>query len=159
MLTLLAQGHYKSAVRAAEYGTALQENSITLSDLAIAHSYAGDAHAAETALQKAIEEFQRTGEDAYFVALALHALGRDAEALAWLDTAYRQHDISLLQMCTDPHWTRLHWNSRFQELARKAGIPLSLEHMQRLLAKMKFPEPSRPENSFSEGGGDKLLQF
>lgn len=153
ILTLLAQGHYKSAVRAAEYGTALQENSLTLSDLAIARSYAGDAHAAETALQKAIEVFQRTGEDAYFVALAQHALGRDAEALDWLDTAYRQHDISLLQMCTDPHWTHLHWNSRFQELARKAGIPLSLEHMQLLLAKMKFPEHQHISTCFSKSNG------
>ncbi len=163
-LVLLAQGHFKSAVRTAEYETALEQNSVSLCDLAVARSYAGDLSAAETAVNKSVEEFNRTGEDAYFVALAHHALGRDAEALDWLETAYIRHDIALIKMCTEPLWTNLHWNSHFHDLAQRVGVPLHLSQMEELLAKMKFPDHisarfSRPEDTLTEGGSDKLLQF
>src|SRR6056297_1159387 len=136
IFVLIALGHYKNAARAAEYGTALQENGVTLSDLAIARAFAGEKKTAEQALNKGIHEFEQNGEDAYFLALALHTLNRDSEALDWLDLAYRQHDISLLKMCTEPLWTNLHWNSRFQELAGKVGVPLHPEYIQQMLSKM-----------------------
>ncbi|MCF7913779.1 MAG: tetratricopeptide repeat protein [Spirochaetaceae bacterium] len=142
---LLAQGDYRGAVRSAEHVVSLEKNGYTLAELSIARAFTGKIEAAEDALKKSKAEHARLGgEDAYFVALALHTLKRDTEALEWLEQAYHDHDISLLKLCTEPLWSNLHWNARFQQLVRRIGLPLCLDYIKQAVPKIAFPEGNHP---------------
>lgn len=44
---------------------------------------------------------------------------------AWLEEAYKQHDLNLVFLKVWPEFDSLHSDPRFQDLVRRIGIPSS----------------------------------
>ena len=59
---------------------------------------------------------------AYYVGLHHAALGDDAEALRWLNTALERRDETVLYVKVDPEWDRLRSDPRFLSIVRKIGL-------------------------------------
>ena len=81
------------------------------------------------ALTKAIEvrkKQRKTGfSPAYDIATLYADLGQKDEAFKWLDTAYQERDVGLEFLKTDFLLDPLRSDSRFAELVRKVGLPMS----------------------------------
>jgi len=81
------------------------------------------------ALTKAIEvrkKQRKTGfSPAYDIATLYADLGQKDEAFKWLDTAYQERDVGLEFLKTDFLLDPLRADSRFAELVRKVGLPMS----------------------------------
>jgi TolB-like protein/DNA-binding winged helix-turn-helix (wHTH) protein/Flp pilus assembly protein TadD len=58
---------------------------------------------------------------AYYHGLYEAALGRNDEALRWLEQAYERRDETLLYLKVDPEWDRLRAEPRFQAFLQKVG--------------------------------------
>jgi TolB-like protein/Tfp pilus assembly protein PilF len=71
--------------------------------------------------------------DASSIALAYHGVGQDEEALEWLEQAYKDRDVYLVQLAHRTPWGELHWDSRFQDLLRRIGVPIQLEYIRKAL--------------------------
>jgi TolB-like protein/DNA-binding winged helix-turn-helix (wHTH) protein/Tfp pilus assembly protein PilF len=59
---------------------------------------------------------------AYYFGLYEAALGRNAEALQWLEKAYERRDECLLYLKVDPEWDPIRAEPRFQALLQKVGL-------------------------------------
>ena len=59
----------------------------------------------------------------YGIAGGYAELGDKDHAFEWLNTAYQEHDIDLIQLRTDPAMDSLRSDPRYAELVRKIGFP------------------------------------
>ena len=58
------------------------------------------------------------------VAVVYLGLGDVEEALAWLERAYRERDVHLLELGVEPKWDEVRDHPRFRELVRAIGLPV-----------------------------------
>lgn len=58
------------------------------------------------------------------VAVVHLGLGDVEESLAWLERAYRERDVHLLELGVEPKWDGLRGHPRFRELVRAIGLPV-----------------------------------
>jgi TolB-like protein/tetratricopeptide (TPR) repeat protein len=89
--------------------------------LALAYEKLGRRSDAETMLAKVRSTFADEGAYGYTVVYA--QWGDIAEALKWLDAAFRARDTDLLQMKTDPFMDPLRREPRFQIVMRELAFP------------------------------------
>jgi hypothetical protein len=59
----------------------------------------------------------------YQIALAYADLGDKDHAFEWLNTAYQEHDSSMIAVRTDPEFDSLRSDPRYTELVRRMGLP------------------------------------
>jgi tetratricopeptide (TPR) repeat protein len=108
-LILLEKARFGEAIQAAEASLEYCRNGLTLANLSIAGSLGGAKQEGLRTLAACEEEYRRSGgEDASFLALAHYETGHRERAFRWLEQAYRDHDISLVDLSTDPLWGELH---------------------------------------------------
>lgn len=73
-------------------------------------------------------ELERRSADRYVPPNAIAAvhlgLGDAEESLAWLERAYRERDVHLLELGVEPKWDELRSHPRFRELVRAIGLPV-----------------------------------
>jgi hypothetical protein len=50
------------------------------------------------------------------------ALGENDRAFAYLDSAYKEHDVRLSFLRADPKWSVLRSDTRFEEMLRRIGL-------------------------------------
>ena len=73
-------------------------------------------------LRKEREIFASLPRPAYYFGLYDAALGKDAQALRWLETAYERRDECILYLKVDPEWDRLRSDPRFSTIVLKVGL-------------------------------------
>jgi tetratricopeptide (TPR) repeat protein len=70
---------------------------------------------------------------AYNIALGSWGIGAESDALDWLEQAYEDRDGYLQQLAHRILWGELHWNTRFQAVLQKIGVPMQLAYIRRAL--------------------------
>ena len=61
----------------------------------------------------------------YALAMLLATIGDTEEAMTWLERAYEERDLLLINAKTEPRLDSLRSDPRFQELVRRIGFPES----------------------------------
>ena len=74
------------------------------------------------ALDDRVSELQEGG-DPIMLAMRYTFLGEKSQALDALDIAYQRHSSMMPLLKTEPSFEPLHGEKRFQDLARKVGLP------------------------------------
>ncbi len=92
---------------------------------ALAYSYGVFGETTEAC--RVTEEMKRLSTRRYVaptdLALGYTACGRSEEAIRWLETAYRVHDVFLGALQVDPMLEKLRPDPRFQDLVRRMNFP------------------------------------
>jgi TolB-like protein/DNA-binding winged helix-turn-helix (wHTH) protein/lipoprotein NlpI len=76
----------------------------------------------EALWKKRIEQYERTNSN-YYVAACYSALGDRDHAFAFLDRAFEQRSPLIAEFYVDPRLDSLRSDPRFEELARRIGLP------------------------------------
>lgn len=92
-------------------------------DLGYALAVAGDRGGAEGILDALIECSGSEFVDPYSPALVCVGLGERDRAFEWLDRAFETRSRELIYLRADPVFDPLHGDPRFEELARRIGLP------------------------------------
>ena len=115
------KGAHREAGR--EYGRAEELGYRASPQVARLAALAGNEEEARKRLQALTEEWRRRRAwSPYEIAKVWHALGDDEAAFAWLETAYQEHDQTLIALSVEPEWVGLRSDPRFSALARKIGV-------------------------------------
>ena len=61
----------------------------------------------------------------FFTAAIYSAMGKEDEAIQWLERAYDDHDMEIPWLISEPQFNNLHDNPKFIGLARRVGFPES----------------------------------
>jgi tetratricopeptide (TPR) repeat protein len=62
--------------------------------------------------------------DPYEIAIIYSGLGENDAAVEWLERTYREHSMSVVLFSSDPFFLKLQSGARFQDLIRKAHLPI-----------------------------------
>ena len=91
----------------------------------LGYSYAksGRRSDAEKILKDLKAESQRKYVSGYFVSWVCIGLGKNDEAIQWLERAYQQKDYQLTWMGAEPLLDPLRSDPRFRDLLRRLGLP------------------------------------
>lgn len=123
-MALDRQGHFKVAEQ--EIGKYLEvsgQDPDALMKLGVTYAHAGDSVRA----QRMIAAMRKPSADKYvpfyYIADIYAALGDKESAFQWLDRALDQHSNSCLLLAIDPAFEDLRSDPRFQDAARKIGLP------------------------------------
>jgi tetratricopeptide (TPR) repeat protein len=91
--------------------------------LGYAYARAGNKEAASKVLAQ-LQALEKQSRDAVDLAIVEIGLSNNTEALAWLETAYQEHnDDGLLWLKVDPIFDPLRSDPRFQDLLRRMKFP------------------------------------
>jgi len=92
--------------------------------LAQSYAVAGKKAEALALLKEAIEQSKRSHSGAFYIALALEALGDKEQTFTWLEESYKEHE-PLLVILNEWPMRNVAWRAdpRFQDLVRRIGIP------------------------------------
>jgi tetratricopeptide (TPR) repeat protein len=113
-------GSYRSAAKAYQRAGDLGYRSAA--HVARALALAGQATEARRRLRVLAEERQKgRAWSPYELAKVSNALGDEAATYAWLETAYADHDDTLIALSVDPEWTALRSDTRFLALVRRVA--------------------------------------
>ena len=83
----------------------------------------GNEREAQSILSKLEDLEHRSGGASWDLAVVEIGLGNKEKALAWLETAYREHhDDALLTLRVDPAFDPLRADPRFQDLLRRLKL-------------------------------------
>ncbi len=91
--------------------------------LGYAYAKLGKKRDAELLLKELRTESRRKYVSAYFVSWVCIGLGRNEEAMQWLEQAYRQGDYNLTWLGVEPMFDPLRPDPRFSALLRRLGLP------------------------------------
>ena len=117
------KGDYAKAI--AEYETArLQDDSPeTAAFLARTLALAGRGEDARRMLNELKAISGRRYVSPYAVALIYEALGERDRAITWLEKAYESSAEGMINLKTDPRWSRMRSDPRFQNLVQRMRFP------------------------------------
>jgi len=121
----LEHGHNEEAV--AEFKKVLElygPNVFPMATLGIAYGRMGRRADAERILAE-LKDKGRPGYSSYAIAQISAALGRNREALSWLQRAYNEHAAQMVGVNGDQAFDPLHTDPRFQDLVRRVGLPMN----------------------------------
>ncbi len=92
-----------------------------------AYAKSGQEDKARALLQELKEKKNEghSGSYAFFVAVIYAALDDASSALEWLEISYKNHDMEIPWLLTEPQFHPLHDEPIFQELVQKVGFPNS----------------------------------
>ena len=91
--------------------------------LGYVYAKSGRKEDAERVLKEMKVESQRRYVSGYLVALVCIGLGKNEEALQWLERAYQQNDYQLSWISVSPEFDPLRSDPRFADLVRRADPP------------------------------------
>jgi len=96
------------------------------SGLACAYAYAGRTEDAITIRDALIEREKHSHVPAYAIASMHAALGETDGAIQWLERGLATRDRAMVWMCVNPRFEKLRVDPRFQDIARRVGLPEEL---------------------------------
>jgi Tfp pilus assembly protein PilF len=93
----------------------------------LAQSYAATGRNAEATalLTELVNEAKKSPGKSYGVAAVFAALSDRDQAFAWLEQAYKERDVNLLNLAVALEFGGLRSDPRFKDLVRRIGIPVS----------------------------------
>jgi serine/threonine protein kinase/tetratricopeptide (TPR) repeat protein len=91
--------------------------------LAQAYALAGRREEAKKNLDELLELSKQRYVSPGSIALIYAALGDKDQAFAWLETAYKDHDLILVRLKADSRYDSLRSDPRFVDLVRRVGLP------------------------------------
>ena len=131
-------GDLGGAIRELEEAVSLGDggNPRAIANLGYAYALAGRRNDASTQLDKLMEGAKLSkgyvnpvlvGGYVHptLVAMIYAGLGRNDDAMDWLETGFKVRSRDLLYVRDDPHFASLHSDPRFVELVRRVGLPSS----------------------------------
>jgi hypothetical protein len=77
----------------------------------------------ERRLAASQESFDHGSGSAFEVARAYASLGRNGEAMKYLNIAYQRHDLLLTTLTATSDFQPMHQDSEFRDLVSKVGLP------------------------------------
>jgi len=115
---LITQGEPEQAL-----STASQEPSKIweLAVLPIVYHALGREDYAERVLSELVEGYSEIA--AFQIAEACASMGRTDDAFHWLETAYEQRDVGMLDFLSQPSMANLRQDPRFDSLREHMGLP------------------------------------
>jgi TolB-like protein/DNA-binding winged helix-turn-helix (wHTH) protein/Tfp pilus assembly protein PilF len=116
---------YKEAIAEAETVLkATPDSNLGLTEMAYSLALGGRHSEARMILGRLKERKENTFVPAYNLAVIHTALNENVVALDYLQQAYDEHDWALMVIATEPRLDPLRNENRFQELAKKIGLPI-----------------------------------
>ena len=116
------KGMHAEAIAATKKAKELSSNSQSDAYRAYALTKAGEMEQARAVLKELLKLSIEHYVPPYNIALVYHALGEQAETLAWLEKGYEQRDVRMVFLQVEPKWNNLRDDPRFQELLRRVGF-------------------------------------
>ncbi|AWV96935.1 helix-turn-helix domain-containing protein [Arcticibacterium luteifluviistationis] len=68
-------------------------------------------------------EISKAGSKGFFIAVVYSALGEKEEAIDWLKTAVKDHEMEIPWLISEPQFFNLHEEKAFQDLVQSIGFP------------------------------------
>ena len=116
------KGMYREAIAEFEKGVKLSGSPLMLALLG--HAYAASGKTAEA--RQVLSDLQQLQSQRYvspYTVAAIYAgLGEQDQAFKWLDKAYEERDIWLMNLKVDPVFSRVRQNRRFADLLVRTGL-------------------------------------
>ncbi|HYL86634.1 MAG TPA: tetratricopeptide repeat protein [Candidatus Angelobacter sp.] len=122
--TYAAKGMLEDSVAELKKAASLsQEDPWVQADFGYVYAKLGRKSDAEKVLNELRVESQRKYVSGFFVSWVCIGLGKNEEALQWLERAYQQNDYQLSWIGVVPVFDPLRSDPRFKDLLRRIGLP------------------------------------
>jgi eukaryotic-like serine/threonine-protein kinase len=120
----LAKRENQKALQELQQALALSGNETSFkAELANAYAVAGRKQEAFAILHDLLETSSRQYVSAYSIALVYAGLGDKDEAFRWLDKAYAERSVRLINIAVHPRFADLRNDPRFAALVQRIGLP------------------------------------
>ena len=116
------KGMYPQAVEEFQKGVKLSGSPLMLALLGHAYAASGKTAEARQVLTDLHELETRRYVSPYTVAAIYTGLGEKDQAFKWLERAYEERDVWLMNLKVDPVFAKLRSDKRFQDLLTRAGL-------------------------------------
>jgi TolB-like protein/DNA-binding winged helix-turn-helix (wHTH) protein/Tfp pilus assembly protein PilF len=117
-------GHYGSAIAEHQKArTALGGGSYAVAALGYAYAAAGKRNEARRILTELNERDKTAYVSPYAIGVVHLGLKQEDKALEWLERAYEDRDVRMVELKSDPRLDPLRSNPRFQDLLRRMNFP------------------------------------
>jgi eukaryotic-like serine/threonine-protein kinase len=121
----LAKGEYEKALRELQQALALSGNETSFkAELGNAYAVAGKKTEAFAILHELLQMSAQRYVSPYSIALVYVGLGDRDQAFQWLDKAYDEHSVRLINIAVHPRLTGLRSDPRFAALVKRIGLPM-----------------------------------
>ncbi|MGB8521527.1 MAG: tetratricopeptide repeat protein, partial [Candidatus Acidiferrales bacterium] len=125
----LAKQEYAKALEESQRALALSGNETSFkAELANAYAVAGKKPEALGILHELLQMSSRQYVSPLNIALVYVGLGQKDEAFQWLEKAYDERSVRLINLAVHPRFASLHSDPRFAELVRRIGLPYAPEN-------------------------------
>ena len=120
----LAQREYANALQELQQALTLSGNETSFkAELGNAYAVAGKKPEALAILHELLQMSSRQYVSPYSIALVYVGLDQKDEAFRWLDKAYDERSVRLINIAVHPRFASLHSDPRFAALVRQTGLP------------------------------------
>jgi eukaryotic-like serine/threonine-protein kinase len=131
----LAQPDYAKALQELQQALALSGGETSFkAEVANADAVAGKKAEALAILHELLQRSSQQYVSPYSIALVYVGLEQNDEALQWLDKAYAERSVRLINIAVHPRFAGLRTDPRFAALVQRIGLPFA-------------PAPPRPESA------------
>jgi tetratricopeptide (TPR) repeat protein len=117
-----AKGMYQKAIAEFQKGVQISGSPLMLALLGHAYAASGKTAEARQVLSDLSELENRRYVSPYTVAAIYTGLGDKDQAFKWLEKAYEERDVWLMNLKVDPVFSRLRSDKRFPDLLTRAGL-------------------------------------
>jgi tetratricopeptide (TPR) repeat protein len=120
----LQKQEYEKAIQELQQALALSGNETSFkAELANAYAVAGKKPEALAMLRDLLQMSSRQFVSSYSIALVYAGLQDKEEAFKWLDKAYEERSVRLINIAVHPRFAGLHSDPRFSALVQRIGLP------------------------------------
>ena len=124
----LAKRDYNQALPELQQALTLSGNETSFkAELGNAYAVAGKTAQARTILNELLEMSAQQYVSPYSIALVYAGLDEKDQAFQWLEKAYDERSVRLINLAVHPRLAGLRSDPRFAALVQKIGLPLTLE--------------------------------
>ncbi len=121
----LAKGEYEKALGELQQALTLSGNETSFkAELGNAYAVAGKKSEALAILHELLQMSVQQYVSPYSIALVYAGLGDQDQAFQWLDKAYDEHSVRLINIAVHPRLAGLRGDPRFAALVRRIGLPM-----------------------------------
>jgi eukaryotic-like serine/threonine-protein kinase len=121
----LAKGEYEKALGELQQALTLSGNETSFkAELGNAYAVAGKKTEALAILHELLQMSAQQYVSPYSIALVYVGLGEKDQAFHWLDKAYDEHSVRLINIAVHPRLAELRSDPRFAVLVKRIGLPM-----------------------------------
>jgi len=125
----LQKKEYEKGLQELQQALALSGNETSFkAELGNAYAVAGKKAEALGILHDLLQMSSRQYVSPYSIALVYVGLDQKDEAFRWLDKAYQERSVRLINIAVHPRFASLHSDPRFAALVQRIGLPYAPEN-------------------------------